>query len=346
MAANKKRDNIKHSGYSIYNPIAIGDPKLWLSVNELAQLLDTSLKGISLAGLPNRTRSKKAKELVCEALGYQKPKSFQKVQPRFSGQRFDIYVQKSNNLQIWNEELSPDRRYVLIRVNDASVITKVKVVNGFELVALDTTGKLTQKFQATISNNNGKGKLVSQNDTPILKPIIKPGATNLNLSQTSPVSEPNTDDLYPISTIYTKLKPIVGAKFKDPGADQERNRGAELHKLVCKSLGYSEFRDNGQFPDVMNQLLEVKLQTSPTIDLGLVTPESTETINIKRLDNVQPRHCDVRYAIFTGDIKSGTVTITNFYLTTGVDFFSEFPQCKGNIQNKKIQIMLPSNFFS
>ena len=41
-------------------------------------------------------------------------------------------------------------------------------------------------------------------------------------------------------------------------------------------LGYSRYEDKGQFPDIRHQLLEVKLQTSPTIDLGLVLPSSTE----------------------------------------------------------------------
>lgn len=63
---------------------------------------------------------------------------------------FDTYAQKSNNLQVWNEELSPSRRYVILRVDELDKIARVKVVNGEELAQLDTTGTLTQKYQARL----------------------------------------------------------------------------------------------------------------------------------------------------------------------------------------------------
>src|SRR5262245_28487827 len=93
-------------------------------------MLNAHLTGISLVGLPLRTRSKVVKAHVCEAMGYPTPLSFQKTQPRFPGQNFDTYIQKSNNLQIWNEEIAPARRYVIIRVSAADKILGVKVVTG------------------------------------------------------------------------------------------------------------------------------------------------------------------------------------------------------------------------
>ena len=95
--------NIRSSGLSIYDTIEIGDPDHWIPTPELEDLLNNSLAGISLAGLALRTRSKVAKVRVCQALGYPVPASFKKTQPRFPGQFFDTYVQKSDNLQIWNE---------------------------------------------------------------------------------------------------------------------------------------------------------------------------------------------------------------------------------------------------
>ena len=129
-------DNIQRSGLSIYDPIEIGDPERWIPTPELQALLDEGLRGISLARLPNRTRSKVAKQLVCRTLGYPVPISFRKTQPRFPGQLFDTYIQKSNNLQIWNEELAPGRRYVLIRVSLDGVITRVKVVTSITIQLL------------------------------------------------------------------------------------------------------------------------------------------------------------------------------------------------------------------
>src|SRR5579885_188467 len=139
---------IRRSGLSIYDAVEIGDPKLWIPAPELESLLDDGLRGIALAGLPLRTRSKIVKEHVCRTLGYPIPSSFRKTQPRFPGQLFDTYVQKSNNLQVWNEELAPSRRYVLIRVSANDSIARVKVVTGDTLALLDTTGTLTQKYQA------------------------------------------------------------------------------------------------------------------------------------------------------------------------------------------------------
>ncbi|WP_244213841.1 hypothetical protein [Paenibacillus barcinonensis] len=151
--------------------------------------------------------------------------------------------------------------------------------------------------------------------------------------------------MLPIETLYNKLKSIVGSSFTDAGSDQERNRGAALHKLVCKKLGYSTYKDDGRFPDVKHQLLEVKLQTSPTIDLGLFSPDSTSILDIRQIDGNRVRLCDVRYAVFYGVIEEGQVKITNFYLTTGEDFFSRFPQFQGKVLNSKLQIKLKKDFF-
>ena len=76
----------------------------------------------------------------------------------------------------------------------------------------------------------------------------------------------------PIATVYELLSALIGKKFPDPGSDQERLRGAGLHRLVCAALGYSSYVDNGQFPDVRHQLIEVKLQTASTVDLELFGP--------------------------------------------------------------------------
>lgn len=333
---------IKNSGVSIYDPIRIGDPDLWIPAPELQTILNTALSGTSLAGLPLRTRSKVVKELVCKALGYPIPKSFKKTQPRFPGQLFDTYVQKSNNLQVWNEELSPTRRYVIVRVSDDDVITKVRVVTGDTLALLDTTGTLTQKYQARCIPSGNKAELVVEVDTEKFQPFL---AAEVDLSKASPVDSPREGELLPISVLFDRLKRLVSSSFADSGYDQERNRGAALHSLVCESAGYYTYQDDGRFPDVRHQLLEVKLQTSPTIDLGLVCPDSPEPLDVPQIAGTQVRHCDVRYAVFYGETDGENVTITHFILVTGEKFFSRFPQFQGKVLNKKLQIPLPSNFF-
>lgn len=332
---------ISSSGLSIYDPVEVGDPNLWIPAPELEGLLDRGLRGLSLTGLPIRTRSKIVKQQVCRSLGYPVPSSFRKTNPRFPGQQFDTYVQKSNNLQIWNEEISPTRRYVLVRVSSTDSVTRVKVVTGDALAPLDTTGTLTRKYQARCIPGSLPTELVSALDTLRLQPHVRAGAQTL----ISPIEHPSSGRILPIAEIHAKLSALVGRNFADTGHDQERNRGAVLHRLVCSALGYSSYQDDGQFPDVRNQLLEVKLQTSPTVDLGLVRPDDVHPLDVPKLNGDQVRHCDVRYAVFYARTDGRVVTLSHLFVTTGESFFGRFPQFQGLVLNAKLQIPLPSDFF-
>lgn len=343
------KKSIVNSGKTIYDTIEIGDANLWIPTLHLESLLNKGLRGQVLKDskgrtLPNRTRSKVVKSLACEALGYPVPKSFKKTKPRFFGQQFDTYAQKSMNLQIWNEELSPTRRYAIIQISDNDEVLKVRVVNGQELALLDTTGTITTKYQARLETRNNTHELVSATDT---QPIVSHIRSRVTFGpNTSPTDEPVSGELLPIGEIFSLLSPLVGQSFPDPGMDQERNRGAALHKLVCECLGYGRYGDTGQFPDVRHQLLEVKLQTSPTIDLGLVLPNSDDYLDILQLGSYHPRHCDTRYALYYAITDGSSVNLTHLFVATGADFFTRFRRFEGNITNGKIQIPLPANFFA
>ena len=156
---------------------------------------------------------------------------------------------------------------------------------------------------------------------------------------------PEVGQLLSIAEVFSRLSPLVDVTFTDSGYDQERNRGAELHRLVCQFLGYHDYHDDGRYPDVRHQLLEVKLQTSPTIDLGLVAPDSTEPLDVPYLDGQQVSHCDVRYALFYATTDGVEVLLTHLFVTTGERFFTRFPQFQGKVLNKKLQVPLPSDFF-
>jgi hypothetical protein len=347
----QQRDNnsyitkIAESNKSIYDPIEIGDLDLWIPTVVLQELLGKGLIGLSLKDLPLRTRSKVLKQAVCKALGYPIPQSFKKTQPRFPGQSFDTYIQKSNNLQIWNEEISPSRRYVIIHLNENDSIDKIKIITGEFLATLDKTGTLTQKYQARLTLGENPLELVSQDDTNTIKEIIGSNTEFPTTIPLSPITPPTPEFLLPISVVFNRLKNLIGSIIPDVGRDQERNRGALLHQLVCSSLGYSEYHDAGQFPDILSQLIEVKLQMSPTIDLGLVLPSSTEALDIPRIKNTTVSHCDVRYAIFYAELDGTNVILTHLLLTTGESFFKRFTQFAGKVKNTKLQIPLPRNFF-
>ena len=153
---------LARSGRTIYD-LLHDSPEHFLPSADLESILRSGLLGLDL-NYPLRTRSKVLKSKICEILGYPVPASFKRSQPRFPGQDFDTYVQKSNNLQIWNEEITPTRRYVIIRVDESSKVTGVRVVTGEVLAKLDTTGTLTKKYQAKSRAPVAASVLVSQSD--------------------------------------------------------------------------------------------------------------------------------------------------------------------------------------
>lgn len=238
------------------------------------------------------------------------------------------------NVQIWNEEVDGNRRYVFFQVSDNDVITAVKVITGDILAQYDRTGTLTRKYQATMISY---GKNICSNDdsTAIANWIID---ANEPLLKVNPNNYPRRNQLLRIAEVYRRLLSMVGKSISYLDAIQERNRGAELHSMICEHLGYSVYEDDGTYPDIVNQLLEVKLQTSPTIDLGLHSPEDGECI--ASIDNIDFYSKDVRYAIFDGEVKGSRIVLKNLYLVTGEDFTNYFPLFKGK------ELMLKSSFLS
>ena len=214
----------------------------------------------------------------------------------------------------------------------------IRVVIGDLLAVLDKTGTLTHKFQAKSRGRVKNSVLVSNADTcNVMSHLVAPGGRPQNVP-TAAARQPAA--ILPIRKLYRMLVPLVGSVLRDPGIDQERNRGAALHKLVCAALPNTPFDDSGRFPDVPSQLLEVKLQTASTIDLGLVCPDSAEQL----ADSVF-HHCDVRYAVFYASAAKSVVRIDALVLSTGADFFTFFQRFEGRVRNSKIQIPLPRDFF-
>jgi hypothetical protein len=318
---------IAASGLSIYDPLT-DRPDLFIETRQLERILNRSLLGVDL-NYPIRTRSKVLKSAVCEALGYPVPAAFRRTKPRFPGQNLDTYVQKAINLQIWNEEVVASRRYAIVRVDAKQAVTKVRVVTGDVIAKLDTTGRLTRKYQARSRKEVTRSALVSQADTPNVQRRLIDEASK------------RWPEFLPIRALFSRLAKLVGATLVDPGVDQERNRGWALHEAVCRALGMRWSTDTGQFPDLVGQLLELKLQTVATIDLGLVCPDSNEPI----ADLPEYRHCDVRYAVLYGTGGGTKVRLDHLILTTGADFFTFFRRFEGKVKNAKLQIPLPRDFF-
>ncbi len=331
--------NIEKSRLSIYDYIDPEDRGLYIPTYALERILSDALVGLSLFGLPLRTRSKVVKTEICHALGYPAPYSFRKTQPRFPGQNFDVYTQKSLNVQIWNEEVDANRRYVFLRANQDDVITAVRVISGEQLALYDRTGTLTRKYQARMQSYGRN--ICSSADTEAVWNWIN--QSDCDLSAANPNYYPSREQLLDIKEVFRRLLPMVGDSIDYIDAVQERNRGAELHAMICDHLGYSIYEDDGSYPDIANQLLEIKLQTSPTIDLGLHSPEDGE--KIVTIGNTSFYSHDVRYAIFDGKVRGSRVYLQNLYLVTGEDFSNYFPLFQGKGTNAKLQLPLPVDFF-
>jgi hypothetical protein len=335
-------ERLRQSGYGIYDSLD-QHADLVYPTALLEARLERVLVGERL-NFPIRTRARIAKSLVASALGYEPPGSFTKTRPRFPGQNLDVYVQKSDNLQVWNEEISPSRRYVLIRLNEGDVVNAVRVLSGEAVALLDRTGTLTGKFQARRKTGRTRSFLVSPTDTANLIATLRPADQARDaLAGTAASDVPIAGFVLPIGIVYERLVPMVGEVFLDPGLDQERLRGVVLQRNVCSYLGLGEYGDVGQFPDILAQVLEVKLQTAPTIDLGLVSPDdSNVAVEIGR----GITHRDVRYAVVYGDrIAENMIRIRELVVSTGADFFEEFDRFEGLVTNRKLQIPLPRRLF-
>ena len=333
------REAVVALGFDIYEPL-VRYPEVVYEQAELEALLSHELAGAVFTG-PIRTRSKLAKEAVCRALGYPVPSSFKRVKPRFPGQDLDVYVQQHDNLQVWNEELSSTRRYAVVRVDEAGHVVAIRVAEGSELAGFDRSGTLTSKYQASRRAGGAASKLVSASDTPNLIAELAPvdHLQDTVLAQLLPASPPVHSMILTVRALYKRLLGLVGRDLEYSAS--ERLRGEQLHRLAC-GLGLGSYADTGRFPDIVCQALEVKLQTSPTIDLGLVTPDS-----VGPAVTLSPRlrHCDTRYLVAYAVHAGEALRIQHIVMSTGEAFFSEFQRFGGLVQNRKLQLRLPSDFF-
>ena len=194
---------IRRSRLDIYAPLEGAQAALRIPTPVLECLLAAQLGGLSFAGLPLRTRSKAAKQHVCRALGYPVPPRFKRTQPRFPGQDCNVYVHKSANLQLWNEDVARARRYVLVGLDAARAVVGVRVVPGATLLRWDTTGALTAKHQARLRLGPRPTELVTPRDTASLAPLVQ-GAADLDAAA-RPLHAPARATLWPIAHLYARM---------------------------------------------------------------------------------------------------------------------------------------------
>ena len=116
-----------------------------------------------------------------------------------------------------------------------------------------------------------------------------------------------------------------------------KTRGQALERIVANLLGY-DVNDSlvGGYPDIPNQLLEIKIQDSPTVDLGKYSPSRPVVVN----EELNVTTEDVRYIIALTDREG---VIEGIIISPGVALCDEFT-CV-NDTSYKCQRSIPMAFF-
>ncbi len=282
--------------------------------------------------------------------------------PKITREFIDTYIVTSGsayNLQVWNrlpasntllikydsgESLKcTDVRFIFVRIDlTKSVIASVIILTSKYIEEyFGKFGKPTIKYQLLISSKARKSifespdKVLSFPDSKKLSYII---THDYIPPKSSMVEEPDVKELYSIAL----LKKMVAEKLigKRLHAAATKNRGQALERMVLELLGYTVKENEllyGAFPDIRNQLLEVKVQDSPTVDLGRFSPEREEfVIEEKNLTTF-----DVRYLIALTNPK--TEIIEGIILTPGERLGDIFSYVSS--ESYKCQRTIPMSFF-
>lgn len=222
--------------------------------------------------------------------------------PKILLEYIDTYIVTTGtnyNLQVWNRNPSTESvqvqyangdtlqssevRFVLIKVDpQTNSISTVLVLSPDYIVSnFGVFGKPTKKFQLIISNLKRQEILQNHNRILFYDDSSQTGNDhNLqNLSSYNIHDKPNHSSLLPLSKIKEIVSDNVIGHSIAPGAT--KTRGQMLEKIIATALGYTVNDSDllaGGYPDIRNQALEVKIQDSPTVDLGKYSPEFEESI--------------------------------------------------------------------
>jgi hypothetical protein len=282
--------------------------------------------------------------------------------PRIVREFVDTYIVtsgKSYNLQVWNripasntllikyesgESLQcNDVRFIFVRIDisKATIASIIILTPDYIEKRFGKFGKPTIKHQLLISAKaraaiyESEDKILTFPDSKKLSYYIK---HDYSSPKSSMLEEPELKNLYSI----TLLKKVVAEKLigKKLDAAATKNRGQDLERKTLELLGYAGNTGDllyGGFPDIKNQLLEVKVQDSPTVDLGKFSPEKEEFV-IKEMNITT---FDVRYLIALTNPK--TEIIEGVILSPGEKLGEIFSYVSD--QSYKCQRTIPMAFF-
>ncbi len=202
-------------------------------------------------------------------------------------------------------------------------------------------GKETVKHQLLISNIF-REELIAKEDPCLLYEDTKPMKSHLSPPDYIPSAVfndvPSSGQTLSLSEIKNRIADkIIGLKVE---AGATKNRGQALELICLNLLGYKVDKNDlleGGYPDIYNQMLEVKIQDTQTVDLGMYTPEFPDLI----VDSMGITTEDVRYLIALTDSDDGI--IKGLILCPGVKLGKHFTYVSD--KSYKCQRSIPMDFF-
>ena len=281
--------------------------------------------------------------------------------PKILREFIDTYIVTTGdvyNLQVWNRIPTSDSvqvryfdgghlsakdvRFVLVPVDPVSeTISSIVILTSEYIEArFGRFGKLTTKQQLIVGDRQ-RNDILSRRppvfvglDTSTLDPLV----TDNHVSPFDSIHDlPRSGRLFSLRLIAERIsRQLLGITIP-PGAT--KNRGQMLERLVARALGYdieSGFLSGG-YPDIANQLLEVKIQDSPTVDLGRYSPQFEEPV--PEMQDITTR--DVRYLLAL--TNPFTHTIDGLIFLAGGDLGKHFTYVAD--KSEKCQRSIPMDFF-
>ena len=282
--------------------------------------------------------------------------------PKITREFIDTYIVtsgKSYNLQVWNripasdtlliqyesgENLKcKDVRFIFTRIDatQEKIVTIIIATPEYIVNRFGKFGKPTIKHQLLISTKirqqiyQSEGKILFFKDSKKLSYLI---TNDFDPPQHDMAKEVRPNEVFSLELIKNIVaEKLIGFKL---ATDSTKKRGQALERKVLELLGYPTGNENllhGAFPDIPNQLLEVKVQDTQTVDLGKFTPETATVIN----EELNITTFDVRYLIAL--TNPDTEIIEGIILSPGERLGDVFSYVSD--KSYKCQRSIPMSFF-
>lgn len=282
--------------------------------------------------------------------------------PRLLREFIDTYLVTSGdsyNLQVWNRNPSSpsvqieyadgstlganEVRFVLVRVDPGSHLVRCVAVLTPDYIVdhFGAFGKPTVKEQLIISEEARqhvyelRPPVLFHPDEPESKGIVAKSVVLTGMTIHQSATPGQVLSLESIRRLVTTA--FLGRRI-EPQAT--KNRGQELELLVARTLGLTVGVTDlliGGYPDIRSQALEVKIQDSPTVDLGRYSPQFVEEVAGCPGFTTQT----VRYLIALMD--SATHTCAGLVLCPGIRLGEHFTYVAD--KSFKCQRAIPMAFF-